>query len=29
MRTMLFQEDIIVAMKNGMKYQFQCVGIPG
>lgn len=28
MRTMLFQEDIIVAMKNGMKYQFQCVGIP-
>ncbi len=25
----LFQADIIVAMKNGMKYQFQCVGMPG
>jgi len=25
----LFQADIIIAMKNGMKYQFQCVGIHG
>ncbi len=24
-----FDGDIIVAMKNGMKYQFQCVGMPG